>query len=56
MTKTITDTCPECSPARFVPASFTYAGEYEKESDEYLYACDKCSAKVWIAGEEVRRA
>jgi len=56
MTKQITDICPECSPGQFIPALFNYAGEYDKIADEYLYSCDKCSAKVWIAGDEVRRA
>ena len=56
MTKQITDICPECSPGQLIPALFNYAGEYCEESDEYLYSCDKCSAKVWIDAEEVRRA
>lgn len=43
----LTDICPECSAE-----SFTYAEQYEEESDEALYSCDNCSARVWIYQEE----
>lgn len=57
--KYINEICPECNPRTSVKTQAEYAGEVNTfeshEADgsvshekEYLYACTKCGARMWV--------
>ena len=46
--KKITDICPSCSPIEYTKTTCTFVEQTDDVSDEYLYQCDQCSARLWV--------